>query len=147
MCHLLEPSPGPCQPQVVSPNQVLYLCPNQVCTYLPFVSVNSQTLHTTEEGACTICLDTGPPPIQKGCACRGDAGLAHVDCLVHAAVSQQAQRDMSVWWRCQTCNHDFTGAMLIGLANAWVAKAAIGDGTANLPAKTHLAKSLCSVGK
>ena len=101
---------------------------------------------TTEE-TCTICLDTGPPPIQKGCACRGDAGLAHVDCLVHAAVSQQAQRDMSVWWRCQTCNHDFTGAMLIGLANAWVTKAAIGNGTANLPAKTHLAKSLCSVGK
>jgi hypothetical protein len=31
-------------------------------------------------GTCIICLDNDPPPIQSGCACRGDAGLAHVEC-------------------------------------------------------------------
>jgi hypothetical protein len=41
-------------------------------------------------GACIICLDTSPPPIQSGCACRGDSGLAHIACLVRAAASQYA---------------------------------------------------------
>ena len=27
--------------------------------------------------SCIICLDSDPPPIQSGCGCRGDAGLAH----------------------------------------------------------------------
>ena len=33
-----------------------------------------------EPPCCIICLDGGedPEPIQCGCACRGDAGLAHV---------------------------------------------------------------------
>jgi hypothetical protein len=31
-------------------------------------------------GACVICLDASPPPIQSGCACRGDSGLAHIAC-------------------------------------------------------------------
>ena len=48
-------------------------------------------------GACIICLDTSPPPIQSGCACRGDSGLAHIACLVQAAASQQAQRGNGVW--------------------------------------------------
>jgi hypothetical protein len=37
-------------------------------------------------GACIICLSNGDPlPIQSGCACRGDAGLAHVECRAEAA--------------------------------------------------------------
>ena len=40
---------------------------------------------------CIICLEHDPPPIQSGCACRGNAGLARADCLVKKAVSQQAQ--------------------------------------------------------
>jgi hypothetical protein len=69
-----------------------------------------------ETGECTICLNTSPPPIQSGCACRGDGGLAHIVCRVHAAESQQAQRGNTVWWECQTCEQDHTGAMRTGLA-------------------------------
>ena len=69
-------------------------------------------------GACIICLDTSPPPIQSGCACRGDSGLAHTACLVQAAASQQAQRGSGVWQKCQTCKQRYTGAMQTGLAEA-----------------------------
>ena len=75
-------------------------------------------------GACIICLDTSPPPIQSGCACRGDSGLAHIACLVQAAASQQAQRGSDVWRQCQTCKQDYTGAMQTGLAEAWWSRVA-----------------------
>ena len=71
------------------------------------------------ECVCTICLDSDPPPIQSGCACRSDSGLAHLECLVEKAVVQQAHRGDKVWWECQTCGQDFTGAMRTGLAEAW----------------------------
>ena len=45
-----------------------------------------------EVGCCIICLDSDPPPIQSGCACRSYTGLAHLDCLIEKAVSQQAHR-------------------------------------------------------
>jgi hypothetical protein len=54
----------------------------------------------TDAGACIICLDTSPPPIQSGCACRGDGGLAHVDCLVELAASQQAHLGKLAWKKC-----------------------------------------------
>jgi len=40
-----------------------------------------------EPPCCTICLDGGdePLPIQGGCGCRGDAGLAHVACQAGVA--------------------------------------------------------------
>jgi hypothetical protein len=78
------------------------------------------TWRATQERASDICLDTSPPPIQSGCACRGDGGLTHVDCLVQLAASQQAYRRASVWRQCKTCKQDFTGAMLIGLAGRWL---------------------------
>jgi hypothetical protein len=68
---------------------------------------------------CTICLDSDPPPIQSGCACRSDTGLAHVGCLIEKAVAQQPHRGKKAWRECQTCGHDFTGAMRTGLAEAW----------------------------
>jgi len=71
------------------------------------------------DSGCIICLDSDPPPIQSGCACRGDGGLAHVGCLTEKAVSQQAYRGNEVWWECQTCEQNFTGAMRFGLAEAW----------------------------
>ena len=70
------------------------------------------------EHVCIICLDSDPPPIQSGCACRSDTGLAHLDCLIEKAVSQQAHRG-NVWWECQTCGQDFTWAMRMGLGEAW----------------------------
>ncbi len=72
-----------------------------------------------EVECCIICLDADPPPIQSGCACRSDTGLAHVDCLIEKAVSQQAHRGFTVWRECQTCGQDFTGAMRTGLAEVW----------------------------
>ena len=71
-----------------------------------------------EAACCVICLDSSPPPIQSGCACRGDAGLAHVACRVKAAESQAAEKQGCAWWECQTCRQAFTGAMQLGLAEA-----------------------------
>ncbi len=71
------------------------------------------------ECVCIICYASVPPPIQSGCACRSDSGLAHVDCLIAKAVSQQAHRGSKVWWKCQTCEQRFTGAMRTGLGEAW----------------------------
>ncbi len=71
------------------------------------------------ELACIICLDSDPPPIQSGCGCRSDGGLAHVGCLVEKAVSQQPHRGNEVWWKCQTCGQNFTGAMRTGLGEGW----------------------------
>ncbi len=74
---------------------------------------------SVEAECCIICLDCDPPPIQSGCACRSDTGLAHVNCLIEKAVSQQAHRGFEVWRQCQTCGQDFTGAMRTGLGEAW----------------------------
>jgi tetratricopeptide (TPR) repeat protein len=71
------------------------------------------------ECACIFCLDSDPPPIQSGCACRSDTGLAHVGCLIEKAVAQQPHRSNAVWWECQTCGQKFTGPMRTGLAEAW----------------------------
>ena len=69
-----------------------------------------------------ICLDSSPPLLQSGCACRGDAGLAHVACRVKAAESQAPVKEGCVWWDCQTCKQAFTGAMQRGLAEACLSK-------------------------
>ena len=71
------------------------------------------------ESVCIICYASVPPPIQSGCACRSDSGLAHVDCLIEKAVSQQARRGTEAWRECQTCEQRFTGAMATGLGEAW----------------------------
>lgn len=71
--------------------------------------------NATDWSGCIICLDTGnPPPIQSGCACRGDAGLAHVNCRVEAATAG-SPRD---WCFCGTCGQQFSGSMIIGLTKA-----------------------------
>jgi hypothetical protein len=70
-------------------------------------------------GACIICLETDPPPIYSGCACRGDAGLAHIECRVLAAAHRQQSTGKLNWWaECSTCSHMFVGspAMSFGLA-------------------------------
>jgi hypothetical protein len=100
-------------------------------------------------GACIICLDTSPPPIQSGCACRGDSGLAHIACLVQAAASQQARRGNGVWRECQTCKQRYTGAMWAGLAEAWRSRVAgqAAESTERIAAENNLAKSLMHQGK
>ena len=72
------------------------------------------------KNACIICLDAEPEPIQSGCACRGDAGLAHVKCRAEAAVHRQESADAwEGWYTCGTCGQYFTGVMHMGLAKTW----------------------------
>jgi tetratricopeptide (TPR) repeat protein len=73
-------------------------------------------------GACYICYESQPPPIQSGCACRDEAGFVHIECMVQVAVSQAKDRETIAWWECHTCKQDFTGAMRTGLAAAWWAR-------------------------
>ncbi len=101
------------------------------------------------ESVCIICFDSDPPPIQSGCACRGDGGLAHIACMVAAAVSQAAYRRDAAWHECQKCKQRFTGAMQTGLAEAWWSRV---DGdeeesTERLAAAANLAQSRCGEGK
>ena len=101
-----------------------------------------------QEGGCIICLDTSPPPIQMGCACRGDSGLAHIDCLVQLAESRKAQRESAAWSQCRTCKQDFTGAMRTGLAVAWWSQVAgQAESDERLAAESNLGRSLIEEGK
>jgi hypothetical protein len=70
-------------------------------------------------GECVICLSADPPPVQSGCACRGDAGLAHGACLIEKARAQYARRRADAWTMCQTCTQAFSGASRLALAEAW----------------------------
>ncbi len=74
---------------------------------------------TDAERVCIVCLDSRPPLIQSVCACRSDSGLAHADCLIEKAMSQQSHRGAKVWWECQTCEQLFTGAIQTGFGEAW----------------------------
>ena len=64
--------------------------------------------------ACIICLESDPPPMRMGCACRGSAGNAHIACLAEAAVWS---KDEKGWFKCQTCKHVYTGAVGNALAD------------------------------
>jgi hypothetical protein len=48
-----------------------------------------------------------------GCACRGSAGLAHLHCLVEAAL-----HNVESWTTCHVCRQEFTGEADVGLARA-----------------------------
>ena len=73
----------------------------------------------SDEDVCLICYEASPRPIQSGCACRGPAGLLHLACCVKAAQALVERKGWRWWFTCQTCEQEFTGAMCIGLANAW----------------------------
>lgn len=51
---------------------------------------------------CNICLDDEGEVVQRGCCCRGDAGAAHVACLVEVAVHSR-QNTQNAWATCGTC--------------------------------------------
>ena len=74
----------------------------------------------TKMCACYVCLESVPEPTRAGCACRGDAALAHVECLARAAA---AKPGVGAWDTCATCTHPYTGATLMALARAWLARA------------------------
>ena len=113
------------------------------------VAAHGQRPAAGAEGVCVICFDAHPPPIQSGCACRADGGLAHVSCHIAKAVAQQEHRGDTVWWLCQTCNQRFTGATEMALADAWWLRARNqAEGSAErLGAAVNLASSLSNHGK
>ena len=69
--------------------------------------------------ACFICLESDPPPVQSGCACRSDSGRAHLACLIKYAVLKHAERGINPWVSCQICKHAFTGSTRLALGEAW----------------------------
>ena len=111
------------------------------CKRVYYCSRRCQKKHWKEGGhreaceeppCCTICLDGGevPLPIQCGCGCRGDAGLAHVACLAQVAVSKERVQleygGHSLWQGCSTCGQVYSGALQLGLARAWMRR--VGSG-------------------
>jgi hypothetical protein len=60
-------------------------------------------------GACPICLDDDPPPIPTGCACRGNAGKAHVECIAKFASGASKTGRWDAWLMCETCKQRYTG--------------------------------------
>jgi hypothetical protein len=76
----------------------------------------------TEGGSCYVCLEIEPSPIRLRCACRGNAGWAHVEC--QAAVANRAEESglwtglNTNWVKCKTCHQSFGGAMEVGLVHA-----------------------------
>ena len=56
---------------------------------------------------CWVCLEGGgDEPLVRSCACRGQAGFAHIRCLIASA-----QHDWRSWWACPTCKQNYTGAV------------------------------------
>ena len=104
-----------------------------------------------EPPCCTICLDGGdePLPLQRGCACRGDAGLAHVACQAQAAAHKGAGGWNLAWAQCPTCGQRYMGAMRLGLAREAVRrleKRALEDGGNLLAARVNLGQALNEAG-
>ena len=64
---------------------------------------------------CYICLGNGPGLV-RGCACRGDAGYAHVACLIRAE-AELGPESRDGLGQCPTCRQYYHGA--VRLAVAW----------------------------
>ena len=69
------------------------------------------------EACCFICLQSQPPPIPYGCACRSDSGLVHSECAIEAAKARYTE---DAWSSCSTCGQEPTGPMRTALAEACV---------------------------
>ena len=90
---------------------------------------------------CIICWMGGsPPPIQMGCACRGNAGEAHPACLVQWAQQRGG------WTKCQTCRQKYTGEMQAQLAHAWGLAVAHGAEADKVAAESALLAALVENG-
>ena len=83
--------------------------------------------------SCYICLDEGPDeagkPLVRDCSCRGEAGFAHLSCIVKFAEqkSQQAAEvdaDLDVftdpWYVCTNCKQPFRNRLSRDLSSAFV---------------------------
>ena len=85
--------------------------------------------------SCYICLEDGTDsegqPLLRNCACRGEAGWAHVACLANFADNKtmEAQRkqdhsiDISSFWiKCILCKTSHMQNMALAMADAFVKK-------------------------
>jgi tetratricopeptide (TPR) repeat protein len=119
--------------------------------HAPATQAGAGAMGRSDANACFICLgDDEPLPIQSGCACRGDAGLAHVECRAEDAAHRTASRsEYNRWFTCGTCGQLFTGAMKCKLAEAWwsTAQRLPKEDDQRLAAAMNLANSLRSQGK
>ena len=57
---------------------------------------------------CTICWcgrggDSGEL-LQRGCCCRGDIGLVHLECITKLAAHAQTGGSRDAWYSCGTCS-------------------------------------------
>ena len=99
------------------------------------------------DARCLICLggvEDGDLK-QRGCACRGDLGLVHLDCAVQAArVHAETTKDTSSWLKCATCEQKFTGAVEAAcVLKMWSQFEPLEEANeSRLKACTHLACSL-----
>lgn len=80
--------------------------------------------------SCWICLDDGldeeGKPLIRECSCRGNAGFAHLSCIVKYAKvkSERAGRDMGAfeqyWETCPNCDQNYRGQVAQDLSSAFV---------------------------
>ena len=84
--------------------------------------------------SCYICLENSADssidqPLLRNCACRGDAGWAHITCLAEFAASKvtEAQREQdhsvhiaSFWADCILCKTQYMQNMGLAMAEAFV---------------------------
>ena len=63
------------------------------------------------QSTCAICeqgSDAGEL-LQRGCDCRGAAGVVHLICLAAQASYEDVQQNLRGWTHCRTCTAEFTG--------------------------------------
>ena len=77
-----------------------------------------------DAGCCSVCLESEGELLQRGCCCRGDSGVVHLQCMVQVATHATGHQG---WRCCGTCTQGFTGAVQVGLARAWWAMVASND--------------------
>lgn len=97
---------------------------------------------------CFICLENTALRVRSGCACRGTAGVVHVECMVTAAQHLFTNQKHSAWYKCQICCENFTGDLRFRLAEAWVSKTQnkMEHDEERMCAQLNMANSLCEKG-
>ena len=99
--------------------------------------------HKLTCSTCSICFEHGATP--SGCACRGDANLAHVACLDTAAQFRYTDTGSTDGWSgCAVCKQKYSGNTGIGLAIRFFTYAQ-DIPIVNIEAVCHLASANLSV--
>ncbi len=96
------------------------------------------------DACCYICLQSQPPPIQYGCACRSDTGLVHTACAIEAAKARYTE---DAWSHCHTCGQEPTGPMRSALAEACVVWSAQFGSIVLTHARIRLARTYIFTGR